>query len=152
MNKQTLFTIVTSLLLLALIAVFVPQPAPVSGAPAAAPTPITANASGAVPQVVEFFNARAITADTTSPCIDLSAYTKADFYYNIDHGTTNTTTLTLRFGNSPTALVDGINLVASNAADGANLDQFQLFGRDTCVLANVANTNTITITVNALVR
>jgi hypothetical protein len=152
MNRKTLFTIAASLLLLTLIAVFVPMPAPVSGAPAAAPTPITADASGAVPQVVEFFNARAITADTTSPCIDLSAYTKADFYYNIDHGTTNTTTLTLRFGNSSSALVDGINLKASSTSDEASLNQFQLFGRDTCVLANVANGNTITITVNALVR
>jgi hypothetical protein len=152
MNRSILPLAIATLVLFAMLAVFANTPAQVSGAPVAAPTPITADASGAAPQVVEFFNNRAITADTTSPCIDLSAYTKADFYYNIDHGTVNTTTLTLRFGNSSSALVDGINLKASSAADEASLNQFQLFGRDTCVLANVSNTNTITITVNALVR
>lgn len=124
------------------------------GAPMAGPTPVAAakSASGATPVVVELFNNRAMTADTTSPCVEVSAYEKADIYYSIDQGTTNTTTLTLRHGNTPTALVNGINIAAANTADAADMNQFTLYGRYLCVLADVTNSNTITITVNALVK
>jgi len=99
-----------------------------------------------------FFNSAAMTADTTSSCFELANYDVMDVYYNIDQGTTNTTTLTLRFGNTESALVNGVNIVASNTADASGLQPYQTFGRYACILADVTTTDTITITVNALAK
>lgn len=127
---------------------------PVSGAPAAIPTPVAASLAGgkAVPQLVTFFDRRAIAADTTSPCVDLGAYEKADFVWVIDQGTVNTTTLTLKFGNVTSQVYSGLALVSANALDATSGNEFQVFHRYTCVLADVANSNTITISLNAWVR
>lgn len=143
--------VAVSLLLLALLVTFPVMP--VTGAPMAAPTPNAATErTNGLPQMYTFFNATTMTADTTSSCFELANYDVMDLYYNIDQGTVNTTTLTLKFGNTESALVSGINIVAANAADANNLQPFQVFGRYTCIYADVANTNTITITVNALAK
>lgn len=124
-----------------------------SAAPQAAPTPISVTErNGASPALLTFFDAQAIAADTTSTCFEITFWDIADLYYSIDQGTTNTTTLTLRWGNNSSALVNGVNVVASNAADASDLQQFQTFGRFACILADVATTDTVTITVNALVK
>lgn len=148
----TFVAVVVSLVLLAVLVSVLPA-SPVTGAPASVPTPVAAVERNAyAPTLYSFFDAETMTADTTSSCFALANYDIADIYYNIDQGTTNTTTLTMRFGNSPSALVNGTDIVTSNAADASDMQQLQLFGRYTCILANVSNTNTITITVNALAK
>ena len=127
---------------------------PVSGAPMAAPTPVAAvDRGGAPPNVFTWFAGNSsIAADTTSACQDLSGYDTVDLYYEIDQGTVNTTTLTLKFGNTESDLVSGLAVVTANAADANTMQQFQVFGKYTCIYADVANSNAITITVNALAK
>lgn len=156
MNKRMLiFGATITTVLLIVVATLMPVSQTAFGAPVAVPTPIAATAqqSKGVPQLVTFFDHRALTADTTAPCVDLGNYSVADFEWVIDQGTVvNTTTLTLQFGNTTGALFAGVNLVAANAADATSGGQFNLFNRYTCPLANVTNGNTITITLNAWVK
>lgn len=154
MKKLYIGLTLAALLLVLFVGTLLPGVSPVSGAPMAIPTPVAASMAGgkATPALVTFFDRRAIAADTTSPCVDLGQYEKADFSWTIDQGTVNTTTLTLKFGNVLPQTFSGVNLVAANAADSTSGNQFQLFNRHTCILADVANGNTITITVNAWVR
>lgn len=155
MNKSNTVAIVCLVLAVALVgASFLGTSPMVLGAPAAAPTPVsvTQPVAGATPKVVTWFNNQTITADTTSPCIDLSPYNLADIYTDINQTATNTTTLTLRFGNSASALVDGVNVVSSNTSDAAALQPFELFGVCTAILANVSNSTPVAITVNAKVQ
>jgi hypothetical protein len=122
------------------------RPAPATAAPAAAVTPVaSANLSDASPRVASFFDARAITADTRA-CFDLAAYELLDLQYVIDQGTTNTTTLKIQHSNDNVNFTDGATAVSANTADASALAQHALFGRYNCVYADVANTNTITIT------
>ena len=152
--KKLLPLFATAILLcaLALVSIWTPI-VPVSGAPMAAPTPVAAVDRGSVePTLFNLWAAKAIAADTTTPCVEVTRYDVADVYYSIDHGTVNTTTLTLKFGNSETALVDGINVVATSVADASAIQQVQTFGKYMCIYANVSTTDTITITVNMLAK
>lgn len=120
-----------------------------SAAPAAAPTPVTAN-SAANSTFANFLVSQPITADGGSFVVAIERWEFADVQYVIDQGTdVNTTTLKLQFSN------DGVNwtdaaaaLVTANAADAANLDQRQLFGRFARVFVDVTNANTVTVTAN----
>lgn len=155
MKNKLVPYIFAGVLVLAMIAgSFLPHADFAYSAPAIAPTPLSSTiiAGPGLPQVVTWFNGQTITADTTSPCIDLSRYSTADIYYNIDQTATNTTTLTLKFGNTSAAQVSGVNVVATNTADAAALQPFQLFGACTAILADVANSTPVAITVNARVK
>jgi hypothetical protein len=152
--KKLLPLFVTTILLCALAFASIWAPiAHVSGAPVAAPTPVAAVARGlAAPQLFTLFNNKAVTPDTTTPCIDVADYDVVDLYYSINQSTTNTTTLKLQFGNSETVLVDGLTIASANTSDTSAIQQFQTFGKYMCVLADVANSNTITFTVNMLAK
>lgn len=122
-------------------------------APAAAPTPVSVTRPAGDGYVtVAPFSASAIAADTTSTCYDVAKYSVVDVLYSIDQGTTNTTTLTSKWSIDGTTLVSGVNIVASNAADATDMAQLQVFGRYFCVLANVANAETVTVTVQAIAK
>lgn len=125
-------------------------------APAAAPTPVAAVQRSPAPEFPVFFNGKVLTADTRGSCFEVPDYAVVDLQYLIDQtavdGAPNTTTLTIQFSNDLVTYVDGLNAVADNAADASGLVQMQLFGRHTCVYANVTNTNPVTVTVNGVVK
>jgi len=120
-----------------------------SAAPAAAPTPVAVNvypAGSADWAMASFWPGTAITADGRSNCVEAAGYSIADIQYNIDQGTTNTTTLTLQFTNDKVTYNDGVNVVASNAADASDLQPFGLYGRWVCLYADVTNSSAVTVT------
>jgi hypothetical protein len=45
---------------------------------------------------------------------------------------------------------DGPDVVTANAADTAGMQQFPAFGRFTCMFLDVANSNPVSITLNAI--
>jgi len=149
---------IAALVALALVAIFsaVLSVTPSAAAPLPAPTPVSVARTGVAPLDVTFFTAESVTADTTSTCIALANYERADIYYNvtIDGSNVNTTALTMQFGNSPSALVDGIALQASTGVSVTNMQQVQLFGRYTCIKidATDAATGTVIVTANALAK
>lgn len=127
-----------------------------TAAPVAAPTPVSVTRPGGDGSFVVFdlFNAAALTEDTTSACVDIGKYNVADVIYSFDQGAgvANTTTLTTKFSVDGGTLVSGINLVASNSADATDMQQLQLFGRYFCLLADVTNSNTVTVTAKAIAK
>jgi len=154
--KKLLPLLIATLLLAILVGFLASMPAEnATAAPVAAPTPVAAvDRGGAEPVLFNLFTNRAIAADTTSTCVEVTRHDVADIYYDVtvDGAAINTTTLTLQFGNSETALVDGINVEATIVTDTTGLVQAQTFGRYMCILANVATTDTVTVTVNALAK
>ncbi len=144
-------------LVASLLAVFAMVPAGnMQAAPAAAPTPVAAVQRSPAPEFPVFFRGNVLTADTRSSCFEVPDYAVVDLQYLIDQTlvetTANTTTLTIQFSNDLVTFVDGLNAVADNAADASGMVQLQLFGRHTCVYANVSNTLPVTITVNGVVK
>ncbi len=79
-----------------------------------------------------------------------------DVLYRIDQhdpaNLPNTTTLTTKWSMDGSLTVSGVNVVASNAADASDLTQLQAFGRYFCLLADVSNTQPITITAQAIAK
>jgi hypothetical protein len=75
-----------------------------------------------------------------------------DVLYVIDQADVNTVTLTSKWSIDGTTTVSGVNLVASNSADASDMTQLQVFGRYFCILADVANTNAVTITAQAIAK
>lgn len=123
------------------------------GAPLAIPTPVSVTRPAADKWITFTpFNAVALAADSTV-CQEVADFSVADVLYVIDQGTTNTITLTTKWGvGDQTNLATGINVVASNAADATDMQQVQLFGRYFCLLADVTNTNPVTVTVQVIAK
>lgn len=123
----------------------------VSAAPAEAViTPVSNNNSNSGVRSQTFFSG-AITADTHA-CYDLGAYDVMDLQYQIDQGTVNTVTLSIQYYNIPLGpsipvYEDGATVVSANVADAHGFQQVGIFGRWTCVFADVANSNSLTLRV-----
>ncbi len=151
--KFTLPAVALALILFVALLTAIPG-APAAAAPAAAPTPVSVTRPGGSGQFATFtlFNSAVITADTTSSCVDVGAFAIADVQYTIDQSTTNTVTLTTKWSVDGGTLVSGVNVVASNAADATDMQQVQTFGRYFCLLADVTNTNNLTVTAKAFVK
>lgn len=156
MKNFSLVALVVVIAVLGVGILLLPMPQTSTAAPLPAPTPISVGATGNVPQLVTFFDARSVTADATSPCSYVGAYDKADVYYSItiDSGNINTTTLALKFGNSTDALVSGVNAGATIAASATSLNQFDVFGQYMCLTIDTtdAATGTVTVSANALLK
>lgn len=152
MKKRIAILVVVGLIFGAMLGLMTGPAA--EAAPMAAPTPVSVTRPNAVQPWRSFtpWNATTFTADTNSTCYEIADFSLADIQYTIDQGTTNTTTITMRWSNDGTTLVSGVNLVASNTADVTDMQQVQLFGRYMCLLADVTNSNTITITAKVLVK
>lgn len=121
-------------------------------APLAIVTPVTNPgariSASAVRYPVKFLEDEVITADGRGTIYSLPDYNILDMQYVIDQGATpNTTTLTIQYSCDGVNWVDGANLVASNVADATNISQLNNYCRYTAIYANVANTETITVTV-----
>ncbi len=126
-----------------------------AAAPAAAPTPVAVNvypAGSSDWASATFWPGTAITADGRSTCFEAAGFSIADIQYNIDQGTTNTVTLKLQFTNDKVTYSDGVNVVASNAADASDLQPFGVYGRYTCLYADVANSNAVTVTAIGILK
>ena len=120
--------------------------------PLYAPTPVSVtHPSTLAPEMYTLMNA-VITADTRGTCQPIGAYSIADIEYTVDQSTTNTTTLTLQYSNNGVAFTDGAAIVTSNAADATGMNQYPVFGRLTCLFADVTNTNPVTVSVSAWVK
>lgn len=126
----------------------------VTAAPVAGPTPITVpGLTSASFNTVVLFDAVRMTADRTSQCVDAAAYSVADVQYQIIQGSpVNTTTLTIQYTNRGGLRANGPNVVANNAQTATDMQQVPVFGRQICVLANVANSQPVTITVDMTLR
>ncbi len=127
--------------------------------PLAIPTPVTAPAHSTAlnaPEFPLFFNAKPLAADTRSSCFEVPEYSIIDLQWLIDQtlvGTAaNTTTLKLQYSNDDVNYVDGASFVSANAADAGDMQQYNLFGRYTCIYADVSNTQTVTVTVIGTVK
>lgn len=150
MLKKFTFAAVAIILVAMLISSLTVFAAP-SGAPqfsvTPASTPIAPSSSPA--QLYVFSKGLAITADTRW-CFDAMPYRAVNLQWAIDQGTVNTTTLKLQFNNDlavfPSTFVDGATIASANAADANSMNEAPIYGRHTCVLADVTNSNTITIT------
>lgn len=152
--RKTFMALVVVLVLVSLLAVaFVQAAQAAQPAPAAGPTPVSVTRPAA-DGVITFnpFSARAVAADTTSTCFDVGDHAVIDALYQIDQADVNTVTLTTKWSIDGTLAASGVNLVASNAADATDMQQVQVFGRYFCVLADVTNTNPVTITVQAIAK
>ena len=131
-----------------------PQAESVQAAPAAIPTPVSVTRPAGDGYVTfnPFAGTSSIATDTTSTCFDVGGRSVIDVLYVIDQTDVNTITLTSKWSIDGTTTVDGVNLVASNAADASDMVQLQVFGRYFCVLANVTNTNAVTVTAQAIAK
>jgi hypothetical protein len=128
------------------------QPNAVQGAPNAIPTPVVQYMRQPAPKVINFWAApTALTADTRS-CVNIDGYNTLDLHWIIDQGTVNTTTLTLQFSNITDSFVNGVAVATNNAADATDFQQFQVFGRNVCLHANLTNANAWTLTAVGLAK
>ena len=155
MRRNTFLAAIISVAILALFVLLAGSPTGMA-APLAAPTPVSiAHPSGPAPEYPIFFNAAVLTADTRSSCFEVPEYTIVDLQWIVDQTligvVPNTTTLTLQHSNGST-YVDGIAVATANIADVDGLDQFPIYGRHTCIYADVANTNPITVTAIGVVK
>ncbi len=127
--------------------------APAIAAPPAAPTPITAPAVSNARQLFTPATSKVIAADYNTDAMEISTYSWADFEYITDQGTaTNTITLTVQFSNDKSNWVNGPNLLANSSTDASDLTRLPTFGQYMRVSADVANTNSVTVTLSALAR
>lgn len=163
MNRKTMLAALGSavLMLALIVSVMVQSPAPVTGAPAAAITPVAAKdpvgASDA--RLVRFYDAEQLTADDQN-CIDLMEYRVIDLEYVVDQtlvaSANNTTTVNLEHTNGAGSTLavntTGQVVVSANAADADDLNRFDLFGRYTCVDINLTSANPVTWTVIGIAR
>ena len=93
-----------------------------------------------------------LASDTRSSCYETAGSTVADVQYLIGQGAVNTTTITLQYTNDQVTFVDGGTVVSARAADGSGMVQLATFGRYSCFYTDLANTNDVTVTVNAVFR
>jgi len=149
MNKQIPLYMVVILALFFLASTFY---YPTLAAPPAAPTPIAAPGAAGTPANIVFFDRQAIAADTQAPALSLGAYNRLDIQYTIDQGTVNTTTLTFQTSCTGREWDAGVAIVSANAADATGVLVLPNSCRYQSVLADVASTDTITITVLGIAK
>jgi hypothetical protein len=147
-NRKGLMSAVAAFIVaMILLAGFVfglePEP-PVAEAAGGASWPLTINSSS-------------IAADTTWTARqwswDGSIYDEIEIFYSIDQGTTNTTTLYLDVSPDNSLWVTGYStIVSANAADATSYATATIRGRYYRIRADTTNTNTITPTVQVILR
>lgn len=153
-TKRNFYPLIVGILGLALLvgSVLSIQTSGVQGAPSAIVTPIAQYMRQPAPKVINFWaSPTALTEDTRS-CVNIDGYNTLDLHWVIDQGTVNTTTLKLQFTNITGNYIDGVAVATANALDASNMNQFNLFGRNVCLLADVVNSNAWTITAVGLAK
>ena len=124
--------------------------------PLAAPTPVSVNPGSGAGRAAVLWSAKVITADTATGAMDILNYGKADIQWVTDQtavaGAPNTTTVKLQFSVDGVNWADGINVLASNSADAADMQQFAVFGRYVRLYADVSNANPVTLTLGVATK
>ena len=151
MRRQIAWAVIVGVTLLALLLLSFGTPAS-QAAPLAAPTPVAVTVKNPAPEFPVFFDAKVLTADTRSSCFEVPDYSAIDLMTVIDQTDVNTVTLTLNFSNNNLNFADGVAAVSANVADATALNQFLLFGRWTCLYADVSVTNPVTVTAIGVVK
>lgn len=150
--KATILTITGALVLFALVLTAIGGGPTAQAGPLAAPTPVVSGFSAKAPTELTWWSDAAVTEDGGSTALVVSQWQAADIQYNIDQGTTNTVTLKLQFSNDNVNWTDGATIASAIAADGSVLSQQAVFGKFARVYADVANTNTVTLTVVGILK
>lgn len=97
---------------------------------------------------INFMLAKVTTADGRGTTYNLPGFNILDLQYIIDQGSTpNTVTLKLQNSCDGVNWVDQGTLVSANHADASNILQLNTFCRYANIYADVASTQTLTITV-----
>jgi hypothetical protein len=125
---------------------------PASAAPPAAPTPITVNYSpdGNFFPVI---SSQSVTADVSYEVpVSMAGFEYADVQYLVDHGTPNTTTVTIQFSNDKVNWVSGPAVISASATDTGSITRFPLFGRYTRFLIDVDTADPVIWTINVLAK
>lgn len=154
-KKWMIGALVVPLVLMIVLSALI-STSPVQAEPMAAPTPLSVTRASTSAQLATLYNGN-VAANGRLGCVNASNHTLADVHYSIDQTVVNTMTLKLQFtndtpGTTGATYVDGLNIVASNAADATDLQQFQTFGAWTCVSAVVSNTNPVDVSVVVLLK
>lgn len=155
MKNKALYLSITVAIVLMALATFslLMISTPTQAAPPAAPTPLANFTVGGVqPAAFPFQAATAITADTNTAAVEVLRLGAVDVQYVIDHGTVNSTTLTVQYSNDNTNWVNGVALVTDSQADGTDITRVPVFGRWMRINQNVTGADTITITLLAVGR
>jgi len=159
MRNKPAWVVVVAVVLLALLLVPLSTANATIPQPLAIPTPVSAPAHSTAlnaPEFPTFFNAKALTDDARSSCFEVPEYSVIDLQWLIDqtivNTTANTITLKLQYSNDNVNFVDGASFVSANVADASDMQQYNLFGRHTCIYADVSNTQTVTVTVIGTVK
>lgn len=116
---------------------------------AAVITPVTQTGRGDLSREARFFDVEVITADTRK-CFDLADYEIIDIQYQVDATAVNTTSVSLQQTNiDPTnGPFNTANAIATVVSTDANvMVQLPTFGKWNCVLADVTNSNPLTLTI-----
>lgn len=154
-TKRNFYPLIVGIVAFALLvgSVLSIQTTGVQGAPNAIVTPIAQYMRQPAPKVINFWaSPTALTADTRSACVNVDGYNTIDLHWIIDQGTVNTTTLKLQFSNITDSYIDGVAVATANALDSSNMNQFNVFGRNVCLYADVVNSNAWTITAVGLAK
>lgn len=128
---------------------------PTSAAPAAIPTPVAGTyTGGTMARVVTLYdsNVTTSTAFGGNPINVLTA-DRIDLQWIVDQPTSvNTTTVKLQFSNDQINWVDGATVLNANAADAADMQQYNLFGAYVRANIDATNTNTVSVKLIGVIR
>lgn len=155
MTKQITIGVAALTLLLMLLVGIMQQSA--SAAPnLAVLTPVANNnGSGLQPRFAQFFNGTPISSDTRI-CVDAGGYNAGDFQYKVTQTGVNTITLKHQYSNNNVDYVDGASFVSGTPVPPqtpvSNMNQQALFGRYTCVFADLANSTPVSVYVSAQLK
>lgn len=152
MTKQITFIATIATLLLMLVISVMQRPA--SAAPnLAVLTPVANNnGSGQEPRFAQFFSGTPISSDTRV-CAQLGGYNAADFQFKVVQTGANTITLKHQYSNNNADFIDGTSFMSGTPVPAqtpfGNMAQHALFGRYTCVFADLDNTTPVSVYVSA---
>ena len=141
---------IAGVMLIALSLLFVGNGA--QAAPPAAPTPLANVVNQDSGRFLIFQTATALTADTNTTGRQIMEFDTLHVGVLIDHGTLNTTTVTVQWSNDNTNWDDGPAVVSNNAADAYEIVPLPIFGRYVRFKQDLSNSNSITITLNAVAK
>lgn len=154
MTKQITFIATIATLLLMLVISVMQRPA--SAAPnLAVLTPVANNnGSGQEPRFAQLISGT-LSSDTRV-CIDAGGYNAADFQYKVTQTGINTITLKHQYSNNNRDYIDGASFMSGTPVPAqtpfGNMAQHALFGRYTCVFADLDNATPVSVYVSAQVK
>lgn len=151
-NKIPMALVVIMMLALVVFGSFMPSVMHVNGAVI---TPVSNNNSNGGARFAVFFSGTPIAADTRS-CIDLGAYDVLDIQTVINPSGVNTTSLKHQYSNNNANYTDANTLILPTPVTAntpvAAMSQQALFGRYTCMFADVANATPVSLYVSGVAK